>query len=63
MKRRSIDYPDFSFTKPDLLKIIFCDYLEGYSLEEIYWRLSFSKYRLSIEDIDELLDYIIQSNY
>ena len=61
--RKPIDYIEFTFTKPTLLRRILSDYLEGYTLEEIHWRLSLSRFRVSIEDIDELLDYIIQSNY
>lgn len=58
-----MNYPEFLHYKPKIIKLIFESYLEGYSTEQISWRLSILKVSCSWEDINAIIDFVLECNY
>jgi hypothetical protein len=58
-----MDFCEFIHIKKKVLRYILTWYIEGYSIEEIYLKLSILKYNLSENDINEILDFLIECNF
>ena len=58
-----MDFSNVVFTKRKVLRLILSSYLDGFSSEEIMLRLNFQKIDLTIKEINEILDYLIDCNY
>jgi hypothetical protein len=58
-----MEFCEFFFTKKKILRFILSSYLDGFSLEEIMWRLDTQKIHMSMDEIDKILDHLINCNY
>lgn len=54
---------EFIHTKLNIIIIIYASYLEGYSIEEISWRLENMDMDFTFEYINEIIDFSNQLNY